>query len=178
MASVQEKYKAAIPKLQQEFGLKNLMAVPKLTKVVVSVGTGKNRDKKRLELVSDRLAKITGQKPSPRPAKVAIASFKSRAGDIVGLKVTLRGARMYGFLDKLLNIALPRIRDFRGFPVTGLDEMGNYTLGIKEHMIFPETADDDIKDSFGLAVTFTTTSKEKKHTEALLRHIGLPFKKA
>ena len=176
--TVQEKYKVAVPNLKTEFGLKNVMAVPKLTKVVVSVGTGKNHDKKRLELLSDRLAKITGQKASPRPAKIAIASFKSRQGDIVGMKITLRGARMYGFLDKLLNIALPRIRDFRGYPTTGIDQMGNYTLGIKEHMIFPETADDDIKDSFGMAVTFTTTSKDKKQTEALLRSIGVPFKKA
>ena len=175
--TVQEKYKAAAPKLKTEFGLKNVMAVPKLTKVTVSVGTGKNHDKKRLELVGDRMVKITGQKPSPRPAKIAIASFKSRQGDIVGMKVTLRGARMYGFLDKLLNIALPRIRDFRGYPATGIDAMGNYTMGIKEHMIFPESADDDIKDSFGMAVTFTTTSKDKKQTEALLRAIGVPFKK-
>lgn len=176
--TVQEKYKAAAPKIKEEFKLKNVMAVPKLTKVTVSVGTGKNHDKKRLELVGDRMAKITGQKPSPRPAKIAIASFKSRQGDIVGMKVTLRGARMYGFLDKLLNIALPRIRDFRGYPATGIDAMGNYTMGIKEHMIFPESADDDIKDSFGMAVTFTTTSKDKKQTEALLRAIGVPFKKA
>lgn len=178
MATVQEKYKAAAPKIKDEFKLRNVMAVPKLTKVTVSVGTGKNHDKKRLELVGDRMAKITGQKPSPRPAKIAIASFKSRQGDIVGMKVTLRGARMYGFLDKLLNIALPRIRDFRGYPVSGIDAMGNYSLGIKEHAIFPETADDEIKDSFGMAVTFTTTSKDKKQTEALLRAIGVPFKKA
>jgi len=178
MASVKEKYKSSIPVIKEQFKLANVMAVPKLTKVAVSIGTGKNHDKKRIELVSDRLAKITGQKASPRPAKIAIASFKSRQGDIVGLKVTLRGSRMYGFLDKLLNIALPRIRDFRGYPVSGIDEMGNYTLGIRDHLIFPETADDDIKDSFGMAITFTTTSKDKAQTEALLRAIGVPFKKA
>lgn len=178
MTSVKEKYQAAIPKIQEKFKLKNRMAVPKLMKVTVSVGTGKQRDKKRLELVADRLAKITGQKASPRPAKQAIASFKSRQGDIIGMKVTLRGARMYGFLDKLFNIALPRIRDFRGYPVTGIDAMGNYTLGIKEHTIFPESADEDLKDVFGMAVTFTTTAKKKEHTEELLRSIGVPFKKA
>ena len=123
------------------------------------------------------MARITGQKAAPRGAKVSIATFKSREGDVVGYQVTLRGARMLDFLDRLINIALPRTKDFRGIPQTAADEMGNYTLGIKEHTIFPETADEELKDVFGFAVTIVTTAKSKDQVIALLTHLGFPFKK-
>ncbi len=164
--------------LQTAIGATNVMALPRLTQVVISTGVGKvNKDKKRLELVVDRLSRITGQKPASRGAKKSIAAFKSRQGDVVGYAVTLRGARMYGFVDKLLNAALPRIRDFRGFDQKVIDTMGNLTIGLREHTIFPETADEDVKDVFGLAITFATTAKNKAEALALFRAIGFPFKK-
>ena len=163
--------------LKSEFGYKNVMQAPKLEKVVVSVGTGRVQDKAKIALIQDRLARITGQKSSPRPAKQSIASFKLREGDIVGYQVTLRGKRMIHFVDKLIHLALPQTRDFRGLKVTAIDEMGNYTLGIKEHSIFPECGDEDSKDVFSFAVTLVTTAKTKKESEAFLRHIGLPLVK-
>ena len=177
MKSIKEQYTAIIPELKKRLGLKNVMAAPKITKVIVSTGTGKNRDKKRGELITDRLAKITGQKPSLRPAKKSIATFKLRQGEIIGQMVTLRGKRMYDFLTKLINIAVPRTRDFKGFNKTSIDEIGNLTIGIKEHTIFPETADEDLKDVFGMAITITTTAKNRQEAEALFDAIGLPFKK-
>lgn len=158
-------------------GYKNPMQKPKITKVVISTGVGSFKDKNKFKVVEDRLAKITGQKASPRGAKVSIATFKSRQGDVVGYQVTLRGERMYNFLEKLIHIALPRTKDFRGISTTGADEMGNYTLGIKEHTIFPETADEELKDVFGLAVTIVTTAKTREEVMNLLRHLGFPFKK-
>jgi len=152
------------------------MAAPRLTKVVVSAGFGSRRDKARAELVCDRLSKITGQKVSPRQAKQSIASFKLRQGEVIGAAATLRGPRMYGFLDKLVNVAIPRTRDFRGLSARGIDAMGNYTMGIKEHLIFPETADEDVRDVFGFSVSIGTTSKSKEQAEALLRALGFPFK--
>lgn len=163
--------------LKSEFGYKNVMQAPKLEKVVISVGTGRVQDKAKIALIQDRLARITGQKASPRPAKQSIASFKLREGDIIGYQVTLRGKRMIHFVDKLIHLALPQTRDFRGLKVTAIDEMGNYTLGIKEHSIFPECADEDSKDVFSFAVTLVTTAKTKKESEAFLRHIGLPLHK-
>ena len=144
-------------------------------KVVVSTGVGKKRDKKQLEVIEDRLAKITGQKPSARPARISIASFKVREGDTVGLQVTLRGARMYDFVDKLIHIALPRTRDFRGISLKRLMKWGNITIGIKENTIFPETSDEDLKDVFGIAITIVTTAKSKPEAEAFFRHLGMPL---
>lgn len=162
--------------LKGELGYENIMQAPKVTKLVISTGVGKvNKDKKRIELVVDRLTRITGQAPAPRAAKKAIANFKSRTGDTVGYQVTLRGARMQAFLAKLINIVLPRVKDFRGIKPTAIDEMGNITIGVKEHTVFPETSDEDAKDVFGLAITITTTAKNKKEAEAYLRHIGLPL---
>lgn len=172
----QQKEQATFDTFKGTFGYKNPMAAPRLTKIVVSSGVGKAKDKKRNELVSERLARITGQKPSARPAKKSIAAFKSREGDIVGFQVTLRGARMYEFLDKLIHIALPRTRDFRGLPKTAIDDMGDYTIGIKENSIFPETSEEDLKDVFGFAITLVTTAKTKEEAEAFLRHLGLPLK--
>lgn len=163
--------------LKSDLGYKNVMQVPKVTKLVVSVGVGKvNKDKKRLELIVDRLERITGQAPAERGAKKSIANFKSRTGDIVGYQVTLRGERMRSFLSKLINIVLPRVKDFRGIPAKSIDEMGNITLGFKEHTVFPETSDEDARDVFGLAITITTTAKSKKEAEAFLKHIGLPLR--
>jgi len=177
METTQTRIKNAFESLKGEFGYTNVMESPKIDKVVISVGTGKVQDKAKIALIQDRLALITGQKPSRRPAKQSIASFKLREGDIVGYQVTLRGKRMMHFLDKLINIALPQTRDFRGLKVTAIDEMGNYTIGIKEHTIFPECGDEEIKDVFSLAITLVTTASDKKEAEALLRHIGLPLKK-
>jgi large subunit ribosomal protein L5 len=163
--------------LKGEFGYVNVNQAPGIEKVVVSVGTGRVDDKAKIALIQDRLAQITGQKAAPRAARLSIASFKLREGDIIGYQVTLRGQRMHDFLNKLIHIALPQTRDFRGLKPTSIDDMGNYTIGIKEHTIFPETADEDIKDVFGMSITIVTTAKTKPEAEALLRHIGLPLQK-
>jgi len=174
---MKEKLSGAYEALKDTFGYQNVMQAPRIEKVIVATGTGKIDDKGKLDLIQDRLAKITGQKPAPRPARMSIASFKLREGDIIGYQVTLRGGRMQSFLDKLIHVALPQTRDFRGLKPTAIDEMGNITLGIKEHTIFPETHDEDIKDVFGLAITIVTTAKTKAEAEALLRHVGLPLQK-
>lgn len=177
MATIKEKELKSFEVLKDKCGFRNVMQAPHLDKVVLSIGTGKITDKKRKEFVAERLSRIAGQKPSVRSAKKSIASFKLRQGDSVGLQVTLRGARMYDFLEKLINISLPRTRDFRGLKATAIDNMGNMTLGLKEHNIFPETADDDIKDVFGMAVTVVTTSNKKENTKAFLELLGFPFSK-
>jgi len=171
------KFAAIYDSLKDTFGYANTMQSPRIDKVIISTGTGKIDDKKKLELIQDRLAKITGQKASPRAARQSIASFKLREGDIIGYQVTLRGQRMQHFLDKLIHIAIPQTRDFRGLNTTAIDEMGNITLGIKEHSIFPETSDEELSNVFGLAITIVTTATTKEEAEALLRHIGLPLKK-
>ncbi len=177
METLKEKSNKSFDALKEEQGYKNRMQAPKILKVVVSSGTGSFKDKNKLSIVEDRMSKITGQKPSGRPAKKSVANFKTRQGDIVGYQVTLRGKRMYDFLDRLINIALPRTKDFRGISPDAADEMGNYTLGIKEHTIFPETSDEELKDVFGMAITIVTTAKTKKELLALLNHLGFPFKK-
>lgn len=177
MELIQEKQKTALKTLGSDFGYKNVMQVPKITKVVISVGTGSLKDKNKIALVADRLMKITGQKAATRAAKKSIATFKVRQGDPVGYQVTLRGKRMQDFLNRLIHVALARTKDFKGINPAAVDEIGNYTLGIKEHMVFPETADEDIKDVFGMAVTVVTTSKNPKETLAYLTHLGFPFKK-
>lgn len=179
MISVKQKVEKAFETLKGEFGYKNKMAAPKLTKVVLAVGTGTmvKKDKNRNDFISDRIAKITGQKPTLRQAKKSIASFKTRQGDPVGVAVTLRGTRMYGFLDKLFNIAIPRTKDFRGIETKIVDDMGNLTLPIKEHTIFPEAGEEELKDVFGLAITIVTTAKSKKEATAFFSLIGVPFKK-
>lgn len=175
MSITKERQQTAYLALAKDFGYTSSMQGPRIMKVVVSTGVGKKRDKKQLELIEDRLAKITGQKPATRGAKQSVASFKVREGDTVGLQVTLRGARMYDFLDKLIHIALPRTRDFRGLSAKAIDDMGNITIGIKENTIFPETSDEDLKDVFGLAMTIVTTAKSKAEAEAFFRHLGLPL---
>ena len=162
--------------MKEKFGWKNPMQSPCLIKVIVSTGIGSLKDKKKIELISDRVSKITGQKPALRGAKKSIASFKVRQGDPVGFQVTLRGKRMCDFIDRLVHIALPRTKDFRGISKTAVDEMGNYTLGIKEHTIFAETSDEDLKDVFGMGVTIITSSKKKEETIAFLEYLGFVFK--
>lgn len=170
-----QRQQTAYQALSEGFQYTSPMQSPRILKAIVSTGVGKKRDKKQLELIEDRIARITGQKPAARAARISIASFKVREGDTVGLQVTLRGPRMYDFLDKLIHIALPRTRDFRGISTTAIDDMGNITIGIKEHTIFPETSDEDLKDVFGLAVTIVTTAKSKKEAEAFFKHLGLPL---
>lgn len=178
MEYLKTKAAKAYDTLKTSQGYENPMQAPRIMKVIVSAGVGSFKDKNKQKIVEDRLLKITGQKASPRGAKVAIANFKSRQGDLVGYQVTLRGARMYDFLERLLHIALPRTKDFRGISKDSADEMGNYTLGIKEHTIFPETADEELKDVFGLAVTIVTTAKSREEVQAFLEYLGFPFKKA
>ncbi len=180
MMSVQDKQKQAYEVLAKEFGYKNIMAAPRLVKVNVSVATGSamKRDKKRNDLVLDRLSKITGQRATVRKAKMSVASFKTREGDPIGVAVTLRGARMFGFLDKVLNVSLPRTKDFRGLNRTSVDNIGNMTFGIKEHTIFPEIHDEELKDVFGMAITLGTTAKTKEEATRFFELIGIPFKKA
>lgn len=171
-----DKVKSAFDALKGDFKYKSRMQTPRLVKAVVSVGVNNNVDKKKRELIVERLARITGQTPAVRGAKKSIANFKVREGDTVGYQITLRGARMNAFVDKLVHITFPRVRDFRGVPTSSIDEMGNVTFGFKEHTMFPETADEETKDIFGLAVTIATTAKNKKEAEAFLRYIGVPFR--
>lgn len=175
MSITKDRQQTSYTALAENFGYTSTMQGPRVSKVIVSTGVGKKRDKKQLEVIEDRLAKITGQKAAPRAARISIASFKVREGDTVGLQVTLRGARMYDFLDKLVHIALPRTRDFRGLSAKAIDDMGNMTIGIKENTIFPETSDEDLKDVFGLAITIVTTAKSKAEAEAFFRHLGFPL---
>jgi len=179
METIKQKEKKAYTHLKAKYGYKNTMAAPHLVKVVVASGTGSGtkRNKDHNKLVLDRLAKITGQRPATKSAKKSIASFKIRIGDPVGVMVTLRGARMYGFLDKLINVAIPRTKDFRGIERKIVDNIGNLTMSIKEHTIFPETGDEELKDVFGSAVTIVTTAKTKDEATAFFELIGVPFKK-
>src|SRR3989338_5352826 len=177
--TVKEKEKTSFEKMKGIFHYKNLLASPKVKKVVINVGTGAllKKDKNKNEAIMERLAKISGQKASLRPAKQSIASFKIRKGDPIGVMVTLRGSRMYSFLEKLINVAIPRTKDFRGISRGSVDSIGNLTIGVKEHTIFPETADEDIRDVFGLAITLVSTAKNKKEGTAFFELLGVPFKK-
>ena len=176
--STKQKEKKAFEILKEKFGYTNSMQSPKLEKIVVSTGVGKIKDDKRkLEIIAKRLARITGQKPSISAAKKSIATFKVREGQISGYKVHLRGNDMYLFLDKLINISLPRTKDIRGIERKSVDPMGNLTIGIKEHIIFPETGDEELRDIFGLAITITTTAKNRKEATAFFEYLGIPFKK-
>lgn len=179
METIKQKEKKAFSILKTKYGYKNIMAAPHLVKVVISSGTGSGlkRNKDHNKLVIDRITKISGQKPATKSAKKSIATFKTRLGDPIGVMVTLRGARMYGFLEKLINVAIPRTKDFRGIERKIVDDIGNLTMSIKEHTIFPETSDEELKDVFGLAVTIVTTAKAKKEATEFFELIGVPFKK-
>lgn len=177
MTTTLAKQKKTFETMKGDFGYTSIMQAPRITKIVVSTGVGASVDKKRREVILDRITRITGQAPAPRSAKKSIATFKVRAGDTVGYQITLRGARMASFLEKLIHIVFPRIRDFRGLKATAIDDMGNISIGLKEHTVFPETSDEDIKDVFGIAITIVTTAKNKKEAEAFLRHVGIPLSK-
>lgn len=174
-----EKYKKEItPKMMEKFGFKNVHQVPYLQKVVLNVGLGEaSQDKKHIDGALAELATITGQKAAITKAKKAIAGFKIRKGSIVGCKVTLRKAKMYEFLDRLINVALPRIRDFQGVSAKSFDEGGNYSFGITEQGIFPEIDVDKIQLTHGMDITIVTTSQNKEESFALLSFFGMPFKR-
>lgn len=178
MSLLKEKYqKEVIAKMRQEFGYKNIMAVPKISKVVLNVGVGQAlTDASFLEVVEKTLLRIAGQKPVKTQAKKSIASFKIRQGMTVGFKVTLRGARMWDFLDKLVHVTLPRVHDFRGINPKSFDHRGNYSLGLKEFIAFPEMHSDEIEKVHGVEITVATTAKTDKEALALLKNLGFPFK--
>lgn len=162
--------------LQKELKIKNLHAVPRITKVVVNVGVGKHRDDKGyVEAVMKDLAAITGQKPRERRARKAVAGFKVREGNLVGYQVTLRGKRMEDFIQRFVNITLPRVRDFRGLPSTSFDGSGNVSVGMKEHMAFPEIQADKTDVMFGVEVTFVTSAKDNDEARKLFAALGFPF---
>ncbi|MBQ9263825.1 MAG: 50S ribosomal protein L5 [Clostridia bacterium] len=174
---IKEKYLAeAVPALQQKFGYKNVMEIPRLEKVIINMGLGDCKDNaKALESAVAELTQIAGQKPLVTKAKKSVANFKLRQGMNVGAKVTLRGARMEEFIDKLVNIALPRVRDFRGVSAKAFDGRGNYALGIKEQLIFPEIEYDKVEKIRGMEMIFVTTAKTDEEAKELLRLLGMPF---
>ncbi len=174
-----ERYqKETVPALQKAFQYKNSMQVPKITKIVLNIGLGEAMDNpKALEAAMGDLATITGQKPIMTKARVSIANFKLREGRIIGTKVTLRGDRMWAFLDRLINTALPRWRDFRGVSPDAVDGRGNYTLGLREQLIFPEIEYDKIDKVRGMEVTIVTTAKSDDHARLMLQLLGMPFRK-
>lgn len=178
-ARLQTVYKDEIvPKLKEDFGYDNIMAVPKLVKIVVNSGVGDAvENEKVLDTVVDNMAKITGQHPIKTRSKKSISNFKLREGMPIGCKVTLRKRIMFEFLDRLINLALPRTRDFQGIPDKSFDGRGNYTLGIKEHTIFPEINTDDVDRVHGLDITFVTTAETDEEAYALLKGFGMPFVK-
>lgn len=176
---LQEKYKKeVVPALKEKFGYKNIMAIPKITKVVLNVGiNSRNTDSGLLDAVESTLTRISGQKPVRTKAKKAISAFKVKENMVVGVVVTLRGQRMYDFLDKLINVSLPRIRDFRGVSEKNIDKQGNLTIGFKEHIVFPEIRSDEVERIHGLQVTITTTAGNSAAGEAMFRLLGFPFQK-
>jgi len=179
MARLKQVYRETIvPKLKTELGLANPMEVPKITKITVNMGVGEAvADRKLMDAAVADMTKITGQKPIVCKAKKAIASFKLREGLAIGCKVTLRGDRMYEFLDRLISVAMPRIRDFRGVSGRAFDGRGNYTLGVKEQIIFPEIQYDQIDQLRGMDITITTTARDNKQGRALLEAFNFPFRK-
>jgi large subunit ribosomal protein L5 len=176
---LQEFYRATVvPKLKADLNIDNAMQIPKITKITVNMGVGEAvADRKVMDAAVTDLTKITGQKPLVTKSRKAIASFKLRAGLAVGAKVTLRGARMYEFLDRLINIAMPRIRDFRGVSPRSFDGQGNYSLGVKEQIIFPEIQYDQVDQIRGMDITITTTAVDNRQGRALLEAFNFPFRK-
>ncbi|MCL4505984.1 MAG: 50S ribosomal protein L5 [Chloroflexi bacterium] len=180
MADIKKKYMDEVrPALKKEFSYKNVMEIPKIEKIVVNVGVGRESadNPKVLDFAVTDITAITGQKPVITKAKKSIANFKLREDRPIGVRVTLRGPRMYDFLDRLINLALPRVRDFRGVPADAFDGRGNYTLGLREQLIFPEIEYDKIDKLRGLEVTIVTTAKTDDEGRALLRLFGMPFVK-
>ena len=176
---LKEKYQnEVVGKLTEQFGYENVHEVPKLTKIVINVGLGEAKDNQNLlNAAKDELALITGQRPIELKAKKSVANFKLREGQAIGTKVTLRREKMYDFLDKLISISLPRVRDFRGINPNSFDGRGNYSLGIKEQLIFPEIKYDDVDFLHGMDITVVTTAKTDEEAKAFLQLMGMPFKK-
>lgn len=177
MARLQDKYRSeVVPALKQKFGYTNPMEIPRLEKIVINMGLGDCKDNsKSLELAVSELSTIAGQKPLVTKAKKSIANFKVRAGQNVGAKVTLRGQRMYEFADKLVSIVLPRVRDFRGVSPKAFDGRGNYALGVREQLIFPEIEYDKVEKIRGMEMIFVTTAKTDEEAKELLSQLGMPF---
>ena len=177
MSRMREKYKAEIaPAMMQKFGYKSVMQIPKLEKIVINVGLGEARENpKAIEAACNDIAAITGQKPIVTKAKKSVANFKLREGMNIGCKVTLRGEKMYEFMDRLFNLALPRVRDFRGINPNAFDGRGNYSLGIKEQLIFPEIDYDKIDKIRGMDIVFVTTAKTDEEARELLTQFGAPY---
>ncbi len=176
MATLQEKYRTELaPALQKSRGYANVMEIPRLTKIVVNMGINTQVDKDTFKALVEDLGRITGQRAQVTKSHKSIANFKLRAGQPVGARVTLRGARMYEFLERLIHVALPRIRDFRGIPNRGFDGRGNYTLGLKEQTIFPEIDPDQVKKVHGMDITLVTTAKTNEEAKELLKLLGMPF---
>ena len=168
-----------VPQLKEKFCYTNVMQIPKLEKIVLNMGLGSDKDNpKGIESALEEMALIAGQKPIITKAKKSVANFKVREGQNVGAKVTLRGDRMYYFADKLMNIVLPRVRDFRGIPDTSFDGRGNYAMGVKEQLIFPEISYDDVDKIRGMDIVFVTTAKTDEEARALLQFLGMPFMQA
>lgn len=178
MSRLRERYqKEAVPGLKKEFGYANVMAIPKVEKVVVNMGLGEaTQNVKIIDTAHDELARITGQKPTTTRAKKSIAAFKVRKGMPVGVMVTLRGARMYEFLDRLVSIALPRVRDFKGVSPKGFDGRGNYTLGLRDQLLFPEIDYMKVDKARGMNVSVCTTARTDQEARRLLQLVGLPFR--
>ncbi len=179
MSRLREHYRQSVQsQLQKDLGIKNIMAVPRMKKVVVNMGVGEGASNiKVLEAAMEELGRITGQKPEMRRAKKSIASFKIREGNPVGTSVTLRGDRMWEFIDRLFNIALPRVRDFRGVPVRSFDGRGNFTLGLKDQLIFPEIDYSYVDSTRGMNVTFCTSAGNDQGARRLLELLGMPFRR-
>ena len=177
MPSLKDKYKnEVIPTLKNKFSFRNVMEVPRVSKVVVNIGMGEALDNaKALDAAGNDLQLVTGQKAMVTKAKKDISNFKLRAGKPIGVKVTLRGERMWSFLDRLMNVALPRVRDFRGIPSKGFDGRGNYTLGLHEQLVFPEIEYDKIDKLRGMEITVVTTARNDEHGRRLLALLGMPF---
>lgn len=180
--SLKEKYnKEVLPELKQKLGLKNSLAAPKVSKVVINVGLGRMSQQtgyndKILPEVLNELSQIVGQRPRTNPSKKSIAGFKMRQGQIIGAKTTLRGERMYAFIDKLNKLVMPRVRDFKGIDPKNIDAHGNLSIGFKDHLVFPEITPEHSKADFGMQITFVTTAKNKEEAVELLKLIGVPLK--
>lgn len=179
MKRLEELYKTnAVPALKEKFGFTNILAVPKIEKIVINVGTGPGlKDPRFNEVVEATLQRITGQRPVKTIAKKSISNFKIREGLVIGMVVTLRGKRMYDFLEKLINITLPRVRDFRGLDPKNIDQRGTLNLGFREHIAFPEIKSDEIEKIHGMQVTVVTTARSREQGLELLTHLGFPFRR-
>jgi large subunit ribosomal protein L5 len=177
MALQQEYNKIIAPKLKEEFGYKNANAIPTVKSITLNVGLGPGlKEAKYIETAQQTLTRISGQKPVQTKARKSISGFKIREGLVIGMKVTLRGKRMWDFLEKLLRVTLPRVRDFRGLSPKSFDGRGNYSMGFKEHIAFPEISSDEIETIHGLQVTISTSAKTDEEAKSLLTHMGLPIK--